>query len=82
MQEKKYLTRRELTAALREIGYPVSNSTFEKLSASGVNQGPPVHSWWGPTALYTLDAGIAWAEAMLRQAPRAIQPLPKKPRAA
>jgi hypothetical protein len=74
MQDKKYLTRRELVAALREIGYPVSISMFEKLSASSVNQGPPVHSWWGPTALYTLDTGIAWAESMLCQSPRAIQP--------
>ena len=70
---KRRYTRHELAAKLRELGYPVSKSKLDKMCAPSVNQGPPVDSWWGPRPLYDLDRGVAWAEALLRPEPSALQ---------
>jgi hypothetical protein len=65
---KPRLTRRQLAAKLRELGYPIGDGTMAKLCAPAVGQGPPVAAWWGNRTLYDLDAGIAWAESRLRPA--------------
>jgi len=62
MQQKLY-TRPQLWAALRELGYPITDSTGEKLCAVG--EGPEVECWWGRRVLYTLDKGVRWAESRL-----------------
>jgi hypothetical protein len=74
--EKRRFKRKELGAALRALGYPISDSTLNKLCAPAVNKGPPIAGWFGPFALYDLDPGIAWAESRLRPARSAPQPQP------
>jgi hypothetical protein len=74
VKPKKRLTRKELGALLRdECGYPVSDSTLNKLCMATVNEGPPVAGWWGSRPLYDPDEGVAWAEARLK-APRRSAP--------
>jgi hypothetical protein len=63
--EKRY-TRKELGVELRKRGFPISDSTINKLSAPSVGQGPPVDGWFGPFALYNLATAISWAESRLR----------------
>jgi hypothetical protein len=70
---KRRYTRAELCAELRQLGFPISMAKLNKLCAPSENKGPPVDSWWGPRPLYTLDAGIAWAEALLRSHRSALQ---------
>jgi hypothetical protein len=64
--EKRHYTRKELGAELRKRGFPISDSTLNKLCAPAINRGPPVAGWFGIFALYNLEDGIAWAEARLR----------------
>ena len=59
----KLLTRPQLWAFLREAGFPIADSTGEKLCAVG--EGPPVECWWGRRALTTPDKAIAWAQSRL-----------------
>jgi hypothetical protein len=75
---KQRYTRTELVAQLRERGYPITKSKMDKMCAPSAKQGPPVDSWWGPRPLYDLDQGIAWAEALLRPEPSALQPTPSR----
>jgi hypothetical protein len=63
---RRLLTRRQLAAFLRECGFPVGNSTLDKLCAPSINQGPPACAMWGKRPLYEPTAGIAWAESRLR----------------
>jgi hypothetical protein len=74
---KRY-TRKELGAELRKRGFPISDSTINKLSAPSVGRGPPVDGWFGPFALYNLEDGVAWAEARLRPERSSLQPLSSK----
>jgi hypothetical protein len=61
------LTRRQLGEKLRKLGYPIGNSTLNKICAPAIGQGPPIAAYWGSRALYDLNDAIAWAEARLRQ---------------
>jgi len=70
---KRRYTRAELCAELRELGFPISMAKLNNLCSPSVSQGPPVDSWWGPRPLYARDAGIAWAEALLRSRRSALQ---------
>jgi hypothetical protein len=63
------LTREQLRVKLNELGYPLTQSYFNKLCLPSVNAGPPVAKWWGKRPLYTLDEGIAWAEARCGSVP-------------
>jgi hypothetical protein len=63
------LTREQLRVKLSELGYPLTQSYFNKLCLPSVNAGPPVSRWWGKRPLYTLEDGIAWAEARCTAAP-------------
>jgi hypothetical protein len=67
MSSRKRLTRKELIIYLREQGYPIGDSTFEKLCMPTVNEGPPVDAWWGRRPLYDPDEALAWAERRTRQ---------------
>jgi hypothetical protein len=60
------LTRKQLGERLRELGYPIGNSTLAKICAPAIGQGPPVAAWWGRRPLYDEDGAVAWAEARLR----------------
>jgi hypothetical protein len=71
MSTKPRHTRRRLAERLRELGYPIGNSTLAKICAPAIGQGPPVAAWWGNRPLYDEDEAIAWAEARLRPAHRA-----------
>ena len=73
---KRY-TRKELGAELRALGFPISDSTLNKVCAPSVNQGPPIAGWWGRRPLYDLDAGIVWAEARPRPADEAPKRTPR-----
>jgi hypothetical protein len=67
MHPKKRLTRKQLGAFLREEhGYPIGDSTLDKLCMPTINQGPPVAGWWGRRPLYDPDEGLAWAEARIK----------------
>jgi hypothetical protein len=75
MQQKLY-TRPQLWAALRELGYPITDSTGEKLCAVG--EGPEVECWWGRRVLYTLDKGVEWARSRLSPTPRRLPGVPRR----
>jgi hypothetical protein len=70
--KKRYL-RNQLGAKLRELGYPISDNKLIKMCAPSVNQGPPIDGYWGRRPLYTLEAGIDWAESLVRSERRALQ---------
>jgi hypothetical protein len=40
-------TRKQLAARLRELGYPLGDSTFDKLCMPSVGLGPPIAGYWG-----------------------------------
>jgi hypothetical protein len=64
----RLMTRDQLLVYLREeCGYPIGASTFDKLCASAVNEGPPVDRYWGRRPLYNPVAGLAWAEARCKR---------------
>jgi hypothetical protein len=63
--KKPLKTRRESVAYLRSRGWPLTESTFNKICAAG--KGPVPDAYWGPRELHkdaTLDA---WAEDWSRQ---------------
>jgi hypothetical protein len=67
MNIKRRMTRKQLAGFLRENGHPYGDSTLDKLCMPSANQGPPIDSWLGRRPLYEASAGLAWAEARLRQ---------------
>jgi hypothetical protein len=66
MQSQR-MTRKQMTGHLRHHGYPIGDSTMDKLCAPTVNEGPPVAAWWGRRPLYDPDEALAWAEKRTRQ---------------
>lgn len=62
-QKKPLLTREQLRYELNMRGFPMSSSYFNKICLPSVNAGPPVCKQWGKRPLYSLEEGIAWAEA-------------------
>lgn len=56
-------TREELRQQLKQHGYPVSASYFNKICLPSRDAGPPVAKLWGRRPLYDLNAALAWAEA-------------------
>ena len=61
------MTRKPMTGHLREHGYPIADSTMDKLCAPAINDGPPVAAWWGRRPLYDPDEALVWAEKRTRQ---------------
>jgi hypothetical protein len=65
---KRLLTRRELGEFLRGEGFPIGNSTINKLCSPSINDGPPVAAWFGRRALHSPDDALTWARARLTSA--------------
>jgi len=71
------LTREQLRLKLNELGYPLTQSYFNKISLPSVNAGPPVAKWWGKRPLYRLDEALAWAESRCGPSPgKLVTPIP------
>ena len=62
------MTRKETAAFLRQRGFPIGNSTLNKLCMPSSGQGPLVAAWWGRRPLYDPADALAWAEARVRPA--------------
>jgi hypothetical protein len=60
------LTRDQLAAALKAVGYPVQPKTLATKASRG---GGPEYMRFGPRVLYRWRTGLAWAESRL-SAPR------------
>jgi hypothetical protein len=65
---KPFLTREQLRHELNARGYVISASYFSKICLPSRNEGPPVAKQWGKRPLYTLEAGLAWAEERCKPA--------------
>lgn len=66
MTSKQFLTRRESARFLRDNGFPMGDSTFEKLAMPSRMEGPPVAARWGNRCLYTPAGLLEWAQTRLR----------------
>lgn len=64
----EFLTRSELGVFLRGRGFPIGESTLDKLCAPARCEGPPVAKYWGKRPLYTPAEALAWARARTRDA--------------
>jgi hypothetical protein len=63
---KRLFTREELRKAiLEEKGGKLGKSTFAKLCAPAIAEGPPVAAWSGKYPLYYLEDGLAWYDGRL-----------------
>jgi hypothetical protein len=58
--------RKKLLEFLNEQGFPIGESTFEKLCSPAIGQGPPVAGWWGRRPLYDPEVALAWARRRVR----------------
>jgi hypothetical protein len=58
------LTRKRLWEALRDRGWPPTWSYFSWLCSTGA--GPEPVGWFGGRPLYTLEAGLQWANDRLK----------------
>lgn len=67
-EKKPLLTREQLRHELNARGYVMSASYFNKLCLPSNGGGPPVDRQWGKRPLYSLEAGLAWAESRCRPA--------------
>jgi hypothetical protein len=61
-----FMTRSQLCSFLNERGYPIGESTLNKLCAPSRGEGPPIAKWWGKRPLYTPGSGLAWAQNRAR----------------
>jgi hypothetical protein len=68
IDQPKFLTRSQLGEFLRERGYPIGESTLDKLCSPARGEGPPIAKWWGKRPLYTESGGLAWAQSRARDA--------------
>jgi hypothetical protein len=65
---QKLGTRDQLGAHLRAHGYPIADSSLDKLCMPSCGEGPPVARWFGRRPLYDFEEGIRWAKARCRPA--------------
>jgi hypothetical protein len=63
---ERYMTRRELAGFLSEHGFPISQSTLEKLGMPSRCEGPPYVGFWGNRVLYDPKQALAWARKRFR----------------
>jgi hypothetical protein len=63
------LTREQLRLKLVELGYPLTQSYFNKINLPSRNAGPPIYRWWGRRPLYRLDEALAWVESRCGPSP-------------
>ena len=66
--QPKFLTRSQLGEFLRGCGYPIGESTLDKLCSPAKGEGPPIAKWWRRRPLYTESDGLAWAQSRARDA--------------
>ena len=57
-----FLTRRQVGAALRAVGYPVADKTLATMASRG---GGPAYRRFGARVLYRWAETLAWAEGRL-----------------
>jgi hypothetical protein len=62
---KPLMTRSELRAFLNAEGFPLGESTFEKICIPSRNDGPEVECFWGNRPLYSPERGLEWARSRL-----------------
>jgi hypothetical protein len=60
---REYLTRRQLVEFLAERGFPISESTLNKLAMPSCGEGPPQAGVWGGKAFYAPTKALEWARA-------------------
>jgi hypothetical protein len=63
--DESLLTRKQVAAALRERGFPVSASTLATRASRPGRQGSPPFRKFGATPLYRLSEALAWARSRL-----------------
>jgi hypothetical protein len=66
--DKHWLTRGQLAEALRDRGFPIGDSTLDKLCAPSCNQGPRAVGYYGRRPLYDLAEALQWAQGRIRPA--------------
>ena len=66
---KPLMTRSELREFLISEGFPLGESTFEKICMPSRGEGPEVEAWWGRRPLYRPTRGLEWAKSRLRKSP-------------
>jgi hypothetical protein len=59
------MTRSELRVFLNSEGFPLGESTLEKLCMPSRGEGPPIECFWGNRPLYRPDRGLDWAKSRL-----------------
>jgi hypothetical protein len=60
------MTRRQTLEYLHSLGFPMTETYFNKLCLPSRNAGPPIAKLWGPRPLYDADQVLAWAESRCR----------------
>jgi hypothetical protein len=80
---KRLGTREQTCAFLRENGFPITKSYFDKLSMPSANpaEAPPIACWWGRRALYDLDVALEWARGRTRSTRHAAASADQQPAA-
>jgi hypothetical protein len=59
------MTRSQLREFLNSEGFPLGESTFEKICMPSRGDGPAVEAWWGLRPLYNPERGLQWAKSRL-----------------
>jgi hypothetical protein len=59
----QYVTRKQALGKLIDLGYPITESYWNKINLPSVGAGPAVDKWFGKRPLYFLPNVIAWAES-------------------
>ena len=64
------MTRSELREFLNSEGFPLGESTFEKICMPSRGEGPPIEFFWGNRPLSKPERGLEWARSRLSQTKR------------
>lgn len=70
MNHPEFMTRSQLGEFLRERGFPIGDSTLDKLCSPARGEGPPIAKMWGKRPLYNPSIGLEWAQSRMRDPPR------------
>jgi hypothetical protein len=63
---KPLMTRKQTLEYLHSLGFPMTETYFNKICLPSRNAGPPVAKLWGPRPLYDAELVLAWAESRCR----------------
>jgi len=66
--DKELVTAVEGVKLLQERGYPISRSTFQKMSMKSSPNKPPVAGFWGRYRVYNPPELLEWARSLVRTA--------------